>query len=198
MSTERWRPAALLVGGSVAAIAVLVFALTPGDPPPPTPVTSVPTPSAPPPPPAPVIDAMAPAPPAASASQDHLIWNEDAGVYMIRLDNGELMPLPPGVTSASIAPPLPPEKPQTPEWKLEKTQRIFSLVGDRAKRVEKDADDLEKAGKKQEAAEKRILATRLRKQMESMKAEMADYQKQIIADGGVVDGDVYFEAGAAK
>lgn len=198
MSAARWRPAAMLVGGALAAVGLLAFLLRPGDPPAPLPVTSAPvattTTTAP-----PVLDATAPiAPPTASASNDKLVWNEDAGVYMLRLDNGELLPLPPGVTSASVVPQLPAEKPQTPEWKLEKTQRIFSLVDDRRARVEKDADDLEKAGKKQEAAEKRILAMRLKKQMESMKAEMGDYQKQILADGGTFDGDVYFDSGAPK
>lgn len=199
MSSANWRPAAMLVGGALAAIGLLVFLLRPADPPAPPPITSAPVATTTAPPPPTVEEAAAPPPrPSASASQSNLIWNEDAGVYMLRLDNGELMPLPPGVTSASIAPPLPAEKPQTPEWKLEKTQRIFSLVGDRAKSVEKDAEALEKAGKKQEAAEKKILAMRLRKQMESMKAEMADYQKQIVADGGTFDGDVYFEAGPPK
>ncbi len=188
----------MLVGGAIVVIGALLFALRPAEPPAPPPVTSVPVTTAAPPPPPASTSAAPPPVVSASATQSNLIWNEDAGVYMMKLDNGELLPLPPGVTSASIAPPLPPEKPQTPEWKLEKTQRIFSLVGDRAKSVDKDADALEKAGKKQEAAEKRILATRLRKQMESMKSEMADYQQQIVADGGTFDGDVYYEAGPPK
>jgi len=188
----------MLVGGAVAAIGLLVFLLRP-EPPAPLPAPSAPAATSAPPPKPIEPEATVPTPPPKpSASQNNLIWNDDAGVYMIRLDNGELMPLPPGVTSASIAPPLPPEKPQTPEWKLEKTQRIFSLVGDRAKSVEKDAEALEKAGKRQEAAEKKILAMRLRKQMDSMKAEMADYQQQIVADGGAFDGDVYYDAGPPK
>lgn len=192
----RWRPAAAIVGGALAAVGLVIVLLRPSAPP--APIVAIPSSPVPPAPVPPLKtladppDATASPPPA--ASNDNLIWNDDAGVYMLKLDNGQIIPLPPGVTSASVTPPLPPEKPQTNEWKLEKTQRIFNLVGDRAKRIDKEADDLERAGKKQEAAEKRMLASRLRKQMESMKSEMADFQKQIVSDGGIVDGDLYFDA----
>lgn len=193
--SSSWRPAAWIVFGAVTAVGLVLVLLRPSEPPPPI-VAPPATPSAPSVTPSPSFpdppDATAAPPP--SASNTNLMWNEDAGVYMLRLDNGEIIPLPPGVTSASVVPQLPAEKPQTNEWKLEKTQHIFALVDDRAKRVDKEAEDLEKQGKKQEAAEKRILATRLRKQLESMKGEMADYQKQIVSDGGIVDGDLYYDA----
>lgn len=39
-----------------------------------------------------------------------------------------------------------------------------------------------------------MLLKRLRVHLDSMKREMAGYQKDIISDGGVVDGALYIDA----
>jgi hypothetical protein len=183
---SRWRPALLLVGGATLVVLVLLRVLR-SDPVP----APAPTPSA------PIAAASVTAAPAAPSSSDHYPtqYDGEAGVYVVVLPDGQKMPLPPGITSAEFAPENPAQKPITNEWKLEKTHRIFAVVSDRAARLEADIAALDKAGKAADAAEKRVLLKRLNVQLESMKTEMAAYQKDILADGGVVDGALFFDAG---
>jgi hypothetical protein len=176
-----YRPALFLFGAVSIAIVAVLLLLRPSEP---TPIAAAPsiataTPSVAPPSsmPAPTSQPMASAPPA------------------IPTASGIEAPAPPAVlASGDEPPPLPPQKGVTNEWLLEKTQRIYSVVDDRATRVEKEIADLEKQGKTQEAAEKKVLLKRLRSQMESMRTEMGGYQKNIVSDGGTFDGAVYYDA----
>lgn len=70
----------------------------------------------------------------------------------------------------------PPQKPITPEWELEKTKVALAGVQARSSRLEKEIADLERAGKSQEAAEKKILLKRLNAQIASMHAEMEQFK----------------------
>jgi hypothetical protein len=179
----RYRPTLLLVGFACLVVGVAVVALQPAKPPAPPVTAPPPAGSAPPPPPQQPVMASAPPPVPSPSAASSLRYDGDAGVYLIKLDDGSEMPLPPGVTSASIVPQLPAEQPQTPEWKLEKTKRIYAVVEERSKRLAAEADELEKKGDAEGARTKRTLAKRLEKQLASMNKEMADYQAQM--DGGV-------------
>ncbi len=114
------------------------------------------------------------------------IERTDAGDFFLMPD-GALVPVPPGFSASTpFADAAPPELPQTPEWKLEKTERILELVTERADRLEKEISAMEKAGST-DLAQKRVLLTRLRGQIASMKKEIQGYKDQIAADGGTMD-----------
>ena len=123
------------------------------------------------------------------SSTSPIIRATDGGMDLFQMPDGALIPVPPGFSASTpFASAAPPELPQTPEWKLEKTQRILTLVTDRAARTEKEADELDRAGKTKEAAEKRVLLTRLKVQIADMNKEVKEYQGQIVADGGTLAG----------
>lgn len=188
---QRWRPAAIVVGGTVLLIGGILALV--GNP------TTVEQPEAGPLPTAtatatattiamPTIDPVIPTVDA-SASADGDI--EDVKIYFLELPDGVKIPLPPGVTDAQIMPELDAELPQTPEWKREKVMRIHTVVGERVGRVEKEIADLEKQGKTEEAKEKKILLGRLKKQLADMKTEIKGYEGQITGDGGSVSGGAF-------
>jgi hypothetical protein len=91
-----------------------------------------------------------------------------------------------------------PELPQTPEWKMGKTQQILRVVEARASRVEAEIAALEAEGKAAEAAEQRVLLGRLHKQVERMKADVRRYTDQILAAGGQVPEGGFAPDGAPR
>ncbi len=190
MSTwERWRPAAIVVGGTILLIGGIILLV--GNPtavehpetgvaPTATPIatTAVPT----------VQEPVLPRVDASVAPDSDI---EDVKIYFITLPDGFQIPLPPGVTDAQILPEPDAEQAQTLEWKRDKVIRIHTVVTERVGRVEKEIADLEKDGKKEQAAEKKILLARLKKQLGDMKTEIKGYEDQITQDGGTISGGAF-------
>jgi len=178
--TERranWTPAAMIFGGVLLAIVALLLIFRGGDPP--APVPSAPTP------------ASSPSPPTPSASPPPVVAEIDAALPPLDGDVtdeelGLSMPHPSKVDVDAQNPTIKPELPQTPDWKMGKTQQILAVVGRRAERVQKEIADLEKQGKTAEAEEKKILLKRLNLRMDAMRKDIEQFKKEIIADGGVV------------
>ncbi len=84
----------------------------------------------------------------------------------------------------SVNPPIEPEKPQTPEWKLEKTTRIAGLMSNRISRLEARVKELEAKGDPAALEEQRVLLERNRKRRAELDVEMAALREQIRANGG--------------
>jgi hypothetical protein len=183
-----WKPA-VLVGGGAIALVLLVVWLVGG----PTQVPVVPPPQTSTEPPEvapPNWDASLPPPSTtvitAFPTPSSKLLTDGGDWSMFQLEDGAYVPVPPGWDGANpIASQLPPQTGETPQWKIAKTQRILELTGERAGRVEKEIADLEKAGKKDEAAEKKVLLGRLKLQMEEMRNEIKGYEAQI--DAGTWD-----------
>ncbi|HEU4409866.1 MAG TPA: hypothetical protein VFS43_31725 [Polyangiaceae bacterium] len=108
------------------------------------------------------------------------------------------MPPPDQIDRDAENPAIEPELPQTPEWKMGKTQQILRVVEARAARVEAEIGALEAEGKAAEAAERRVLLGRLRKQTEKMRAEIGRYTEQILASGGKVPEGGFGPDGAPR
>jgi hypothetical protein len=102
---------------------------------------------------------------------------------------------PPGQSSAPGAPELPPtavapgtgedleippEAPQTPEWKLGKTELILDSLGKRVQRLEKEIQAAEARGDQETARRQRILLDRSRQRMAALERDAAAMR----ADGG--------------
>lgn len=190
MSERRlnWTPAGLIVGGVVLIIVALLLVFRGGGEVAPAPVASVSPPPvgttpAPPPTPPPSVVVEAAVPPL-----DADLTADDLAALS--------MPAPSVVDVDAKNPEIKPELPQTPDWKMGKTQQILAVVGRRAERVKKDIEDLEKAGKSDEAAEKKVLLKRLEHRMEAMRKEIADLKTEILADGGVVPDGGFAPDGA--
>ena len=101
-------------------------------------------------------------------------------------------PPPPTLADGEVAPPVPGEgsifvppepKPITPDWQAAKTEKALAAVKTRSDLLEKEIAALEKAGKTEEAAEKKVLLKRLATQMADMKVEIAQFK----ADAGIAD-----------
>jgi peptidoglycan hydrolase CwlO-like protein len=178
MAADRpdWVKAAVMVGAAILVVVVLAVFLGRSEQ---TPVVAVPSASV---APSSSADAQPEAAPAIVASSKPA----DAGVDA-EIRDAEDEPPPPWVVEEDASnPEIKPELPQTPEWKIGKTQRILSVVTRRAARVEKEIEALDAQGKKAEADEKRVLLSRLKKRMDAMKKDIAGYEKQIVDDGGVL------------
>jgi hypothetical protein len=189
MSTwQRWRPAAIVVGGTLLLIGGIMLLV--GNPAvveqPETGVAPTATPTA-----ATAATTEEPVLPQVDASVAADGDISDVKIYFITLPDGFQIPLPPGVTDAQILPEPDAELAQTPEWKRDKIIRIHTVVTDRVGRVEKEIADLEKQGKKDQAAEKKILLGRLQKQLADMKTEIKGYEDQITGDGGTLSGGAF-------
>jgi hypothetical protein len=97
--------------------------------------------------------------------------------------------------SSTLTPPLvpsgsgpPPAKNNiTPDWQAQKSEQALAAVQARYDQTKKEIDDLEKAGKPQDAADKKILLKRLEKQMADIKVEIANFKAAAAGDAGAID-----------
>ncbi len=178
----KWRPALLLGGGSLVVVGIFVAfgrespppSPTPSPPPPAADVAQAPADVALPPPPSPTSTALVP-PLAPSTSVVVAAPSAPPSA-------ADSLPTAPPVPGGSVYT-SPPTKPITPDWEASQTQKALAAVQVRATRIEGEIAELEKAGKTQEAAEKKILLKRLQTQMSEMKADIAQYQ----IDAGALD-----------
>ncbi|MGZ3421568.1 MAG: hypothetical protein ACXVEF_43895 [Polyangiales bacterium] len=174
-----WTPALVMVAGALLAVGGLVIFFGSSNK---APITAPSVSVAPSASPTPLPDAapatvQPSAAPTADASHGADANEEDA----------EDEPPPPWVIDKDANnPEIAPELPQTPEWKMGKTQRILEVVSRRAERVQKEIEALDKQGKKVEADEKRALLKRLNRRMDAMKKDIEGYKKEILADGGTI------------
>lgn len=85
-----------------------------------------------------------------------------------------------------VNPPLPPEKPQTAEWKLQKTERITSLMAERADRIERELREAEARGEgdSSEARKQRILLERTRLRMKELRQDIEQLRSQAEQERG--------------
>ncbi|HEU4536427.1 MAG TPA: hypothetical protein VFS00_20020 [Polyangiaceae bacterium] len=106
------------------------------------------------------------------------------------------MPPPDAIDTEADNPPIAPELPKTPAWRMEKTRIILRAVERRAERLQAEITALDAGGKKAEADEKRVLLGRLQKQVAKMNADIAGYAEQIAAGKGDVPDDGHAHEGA--
>jgi hypothetical protein len=94
--------------------------------------------------------------------------------------------LPPTAVSSAPGenPEIPPEAPQTAEWKLGKTELIAESLGKRVQRLEAEIREAEARGDREGAAKQRILLERSRKRVAELEREIASLREQVRADGG--------------
>ena len=79
---------------------------------------------------------------------------------------------------------VPPEAPQTAEWKLEKTELIADSLGRRMQRLEAELRQAEARGDREGAARQRTLLERSRQRVAELEREIASLREQVRADGG--------------
>jgi len=179
--TVRWLLGAL---GAAAVIGLCLFSLrgpepvAPGAPAPQGPSARA-EPPAPPPP------AVKPAP---AGPQTVTVEGQGNATVVSSQPPSADMPPPDVTDDPSVNPPLEPEKPQTPEWKLEKTGRIVELMGRRLERIEKKIQEAEAHGDNAVAEEQRILLERTRKHRVELTQEMEALRAELRADGGTPPG----------
>jgi hypothetical protein len=176
----RW---VLVVSGVLGA--VLVFLLRPAPAPAPAPVAPAPVAKA---PPAEVTKpAAAPAPAKAPLPAGEVYVEGQGLATVVPSDANQSIPHADGPTDdPSVNPPIEPEKPQTPEWKLEKTGRIAGLMSNRISRIEARLKELEARGDKAALEEERVLLERTKKRRGELDQEMAALREQIRSNGGTV------------
>ncbi|HYV45642.1 MAG TPA: hypothetical protein VFA20_12320 [Myxococcaceae bacterium] len=75
---------------------------------------------------------------------------------------------------------IPPEAPQTVEWKLGKTELILDSLGKRVQRLEKEIQEAEARGDRETARRQRLLLDRSRQRMAELERDVAAMK----ADGG--------------
>jgi len=75
---------------------------------------------------------------------------------------------------------IPPEAPQTVEWKLGKTELILESLGKRVRRLEKEIQEAEARGDRETARRQRLLLDRSRQRMAELERDVAAMK----ADGG--------------
>lgn len=78
--------------------------------------------------------------------------------------------------------PIEPEQPQTPEWKLEKTVHIASLVDRQIGRIESDLALAESRGDRTEAQRLRVRLARQKHRLEGIRGEVDDLRAAIGGD----------------
>jgi len=79
---------------------------------------------------------------------------------------------------------IPPEEPQTPEWRLQKTTLISRSLVKRIQRLEEAVREAEAKGDRETAQMERVLLERSRKRMAELEQEIASLREQVRADGG--------------
>lgn len=75
---------------------------------------------------------------------------------------------------------IPPEAPQTVEWKLGKTELILESLGKRVQRLEKEIQEADARGDQETAKRQRILLDRSKQRMAALERDVAAMK----ADGG--------------
>lgn len=73
---------------------------------------------------------------------------------------------------------IPEEKPQTPEWKIEKTNKIFDHMAGRLDRLEDQIAEAERAGDHQRARHKRLLMKRTEHRLVELEGELEELRQQ--------------------
>lgn len=178
----KWRPALILVGVTVVVIGLLIAFGGGADSNSAAPATSTSASSA----TAPTMAASSAAPTSASvAPPPPSVDSTAAPPPTVSATTANSWPAqPPGPADpASVF--VPPEtKPITGEWQAQKTEQALVVVQQRADKLTLEIADLEKSGKTQEAAEKKVLLKRLTTQIADMKTEIAQYKA---GDAGVAD-----------
>ncbi|HLL54163.1 MAG TPA: hypothetical protein VK447_11480 [Myxococcaceae bacterium] len=171
----------LVVSGILGA--VLVFLLRPAPAPAPVPAAVAPAQVAKAPPPV-VKPAPAPAAPLPAGE----VYVEGQGLAtVVPSEEAQSIPHADGPTDdPSVNPPIEPEKPQTPEWKLEKTERIAGHMSNRISRIEARLKELQARGDKAALEEERVLLERTKKRRGELDQEMAALREQIRSNGGTV------------
>jgi len=81
-------------------------------------------------------------------------------------------------------PEIPPEAPQTAEWKLEKTERIAGSLGKRVARLEAEVREADARGDREGASARQVLLERSRQRVAELEREIASLREQVRADGG--------------
>ena len=79
---------------------------------------------------------------------------------------------------------IPPEEPQTPEWRLQKTTLISRSLVKRIQRLEEAVREAEAKGDRETAQMERVLLERSRKRVAELEREIASLREQVRADGG--------------
>ncbi len=127
---------------------------------PPAPVASPvkPTPSA----PAPVAAPSEPSPPPL-----------EGPATVVALRPGDEVPEPEREGPPQQNDPIEPEKPQTARWKLEKTERISSLLGRDVERLEREREQAASRGDSAESQRLATLIQRHREHLEKLRGDMA-------------------------
>lgn len=140
----------------------------------------------------PKVESRAPAPSPIAAAAGPRPVTPDAGPVALKGQGSatvvptppEHMPNPDLSSGTDENPEILPEKPQTPEWRLEKTMLIADSLGKRVERLERDLREAEARGDKESATSRRMLLERSRMRVEELKREMASLREQVRADGG--------------
>lgn len=156
----------------VAALAVMLWPKPSAPPAPmePMPVVAapgVPEPVAPPP-------RAKPAPePVAVATSVPVSMPPEGNATVVPPQPGDVPPEPEREGPPQQNDPIEPEKPQTARWKLEKTERISTLLGRDVERLERDRERAESQGDAQEAQRLGTLIKRHRGHLEKLRQDIA-------------------------
>lgn len=91
-------------------------------------------------------------------------------------------PAPEAPPAAVSNEPIPPELPQTPAWKLEKTTHVRELLGRHVARLEAERAAAQAAGKTDEAKRLTVVVARAQRRLADLEAEIATLRTQAGAD----------------
>lgn len=77
------------------------------------------------------------------------------------------------VAAEEAPPPIPPEQPQTPEWRAQKVRRVVKLMEQRAARLEQEIAEARQGGDEAKARRQELLLGRMRQRMVELNAQAA-------------------------